>query len=170
MGYQGKQCDEDIDECKTLTDPCHTALTDFVEVTTCVNTFGGYFCRCIMGMQRVFNNDGEVKCLSKLNTPRFNQCCIHLFSLFLFNLSLSLSISPSLFLFPSSSSILGIKECNTGLHLCPEGSKCIDDVKGYTCECPEGDCTGHCRLDSGDLVRDGYIEKKGCDLCSCKVR
>ena len=101
MGYQGKQCDEDINECETLADPCQTAGTDQANVTSCVNTFGGYFCRCKTGLQRKYTNDGGVECKSEFDTLSFNQCRIHILSLpFHSTFSLSLSIQPLSFSSP----------------------------------------------------------------------
>ncbi len=105
-------------------------------------------------------------------------------AVFIFSLSLSISpsLSPfpfhllslpfhstSLFLFPSSP-LPGINECNNGLHLCPESSVCTNAVFGYTCKCDQGDCDRGCPMADNTVLRNGYIEQRGCDICTCKVR
>lgn len=40
--FTGKQCEIDVDECSTLSQPCKNGAT-------CTNVVGGYICRCITG-------------------------------------------------------------------------------------------------------------------------
>ena len=61
-GYNGSQCDQDINECE-ISSPCKYIEDGLVtNVTKCHNTPGGYFCTCITGLQLSYDDSGNPKC------------------------------------------------------------------------------------------------------------
>ena len=54
-----------MNECETGDNHCKDPSGD-KNVMTCVNTFGGFFCTCSAGLQRVHAEDGTPMCRSML--------------------------------------------------------------------------------------------------------
>lgn len=64
-GFTGNRCEMDINECKT-SNPCMDPPGE-VNVTTCTNTHGGYFCSCIEGLYHAEVDDGfQLGCRSMI--------------------------------------------------------------------------------------------------------
>ncbi|XP_053395370.1 mucin-like protein [Mercenaria mercenaria] len=64
-GWQGDTCDDDIDECDILTDPCYNVRQE------CVNVPGSYVCRCKDGF---YENQGRCEDIDECSDLIWNDC------------------------------------------------------------------------------------------------
>ncbi|XP_058822822.1 protein crumbs isoform X2 [Topomyia yanbarensis] len=151
-GYEGKRCENDVDECKIKDKICVNGI--------CQNTPGSFRCFCTPGYTGL-NCDLDVdECLSHpcknnaqcLNRENDYEC-----------------ICP-----PGYSG----KECSTDIdecesNPCSKGSTCIDRVANFTCMCIPGMTGRLCEIDIDDcesqpcLNGGRCIDQLGGFLCDC---
>ncbi|KAL1374937.1 hypothetical protein pipiens_020398, partial [Culex pipiens pipiens] len=151
-GYEGKRCENDIDECKIKDKICVNGI--------CQNTPGSFRCFCTPGYTGL-NCDLDVdECLSRpckngaqcVNKENDYEC-----------------ICP-----PGYSG----KDCDTDIdecesNPCSKGSTCIDRVANFTCVCIPGMTGRLCEIDIDDCESQPCqnngrcIDKLGDFLCDC---
>ncbi|XP_034117691.1 protein crumbs isoform X5 [Drosophila albomicans] len=125
-GYQGENCEIDIDEC--ISNPCSNG-------STCIDMINNFTCSCIPGMTgRICDIDID-DCISA--PCQNNGLCIDELGGFHCNCSGTG--------YEGKNCELNIDECVS--NPCTHGARCIDQVKDYLCECHGGYKGKNCEQD-----------------------
>ncbi|XP_055635267.1 protein crumbs isoform X3 [Toxorhynchites rutilus septentrionalis] len=151
-GFEGKRCENDIDECKTKEKICVNGI--------CQNTLGSFRCFCTPGYTGL-NCDLDVdECLS--HPCKNNAQCVNKENDF------ECMCPPG---YSGKDCSTDIDECES--NPCSKGSTCIDRVANFTCMCIPGMTGRLCEIDIDDCepepCRNGgrCIDQLGGYLCDC---
>ncbi|GIY72359.1 uncharacterized protein CEXT_260161 [Caerostris extrusa] len=137
IGFTGRLCDEDIDEC-AVSSPCRNGAT-------CININGSYTCNCAKGFEGrdcLINTDDCASCNS---LPKW---------WYLLRWRGGIHLSFCVDGFGGAHCEKDINECAG--NPCKNGATCNDYVNSYTCTCPLGFSGTNCQTNDED-----------CNLSSC---
>ncbi|XP_066021196.1 uncharacterized protein [Pocillopora verrucosa] len=162
-GFEGHDCDEDVDECITKKHSCEGN-------TTCNNTIGSYICRRKEGYQEIETNctdiddscketngsDVNAECNNTLRS--YNHTCKYGFQ-------------------ENENNCTDLNECTDGTHSCDKDAECNNTLGSYKCTCKHGfhgngtNCTDLDECSDGTHNCDVNADcnnTSGSYKCSCK--
>ncbi|XP_052803968.1 uncharacterized protein LOC128234050 isoform X2 [Mya arenaria] len=121
-GWQGVNCDADIDECDTP-NVCNDANKE------CANTIGSYTCSCRSG----YNKDANGTCLdvNECESDQLNTCeqtCTNSPGSFVCSCNTGYNVDPG-----NALRCVDYDECDAGVSGCQQ--KCLNSVGRFSCEC-----------------------------------
>ena len=152
--HPGTACERDVDECDIGSHDCNHAMSE------CVNTVGGYFCRCNHGYRL---NGTSCRGMDRLpppphplplspypilsSSPHLSLPCLTPLPLhpppsptpstsLSSPLPLHISIPPSPHPFPPLLHFPDVDECAMRIHNCIRTATCVNTIGSYTCVCP----------------------------------
>ncbi|XP_078377492.1 uncharacterized protein LOC144660677 isoform X5 [Oculina patagonica] len=132
-GYQGKNCDKDVNECITVK-PCKNGAT-------CVNSNGGYQCRCSSGFQGKHCDQDVNECLTT-KPCKNGATCVNSVGGYQCRCSAG---------FTGKHCDQDVNECIT-VKPCKNGATCVNSVGGYQCRCASGFQGKHCDQDVNECL------------------
>ncbi|XP_035829407.1 protein jagged-1 [Aplysia californica] len=152
VGFQGRHCDVDVDECEA--DVC-------VNATNCTNTHGGFHCSCGGGFTGQLCDTNIDECL--LDVCQNGGNCSDTIGSFL-------CACPDYWEGPRCEQ--NVDECERSP--CYNGSVCVDIEQGFRCDCPQGMWGDLCGEDIDECARDVCRNGANCTntfgsfVCSCE--
>lgn len=153
LGYTGRLCDEDVDEC-VVSSPCRNGAT-------CRNTNGSYHCVCAKGYEGrdcVINTDDCASC------KYLPLCRSHSCSFCAYSRTVSLGAGrvtedrcarlSSVVLTRGLTPLLRYRNYDRIFVSvpCQNGGTCLDGIGDYTCLCVDGFGGKHCEIDVDECV------------------
>ncbi|KAF8561358.1 hypothetical protein P879_00953, partial [Paragonimus westermani] len=163
----GEGC-EDIDECNASPNLC--------EGHVCVNTYGGYHCKCRHGYIETDQGCADIdECAEgTANQCRENERCINLPGTYKCHAACPFGYR-ALHSNLSANTIecADLDECAMGTFTCPAGARCWNEPGSYSCRCPNGGIATArgCDDRTGTVCNEGFQwdELKGCvDVNECQ--